>query len=73
MDEEDKISDSENQTKPEKMFTLKRWNSVAMWSWDCSTDTCAICRVQVNMRKLINLNNFFLFKFLMKSKLEFSK
>lgn len=20
--------------KPDKMFTLKKWNSVAMWSWD---------------------------------------
>lgn len=34
-------------TKPEKMFTLKKWNAVAMWSWDVECDTCAICRVQV--------------------------
>lgn len=33
--------------KPEKMFTLKKWNAVAMWSWDVACDTCAICRVQV--------------------------
>ncbi|KAG8228526.1 hypothetical protein J437_LFUL008983 [Ladona fulva] len=33
--------------KPEKMFTLKKWNAVAMWSWDVECDTCAICRVQV--------------------------
>ncbi|OWR51016.1 RING-box protein 2 [Danaus plexippus plexippus] len=29
------------------MFTLKKWNAVAMWSWDVECDTCAICRVQV--------------------------
>ncbi|XP_029648329.2 RING-box protein 2-like [Octopus bimaculoides] len=33
--------------KPERMFTLKKWNLVAMWSWDVECDTCAICRVQV--------------------------
>lgn len=33
--------------KPEKMFSLKKWNAVAMWSWDVECDTCAICRVQV--------------------------
>uniref|UniRef100_A0ABD2X5Z2 Anaphase-promoting complex subunit 11 RING-H2 finger domain-containing protein n=1 Tax=Trichogramma kaykai TaxID=54128 RepID=A0ABD2X5Z2_9HYME len=33
--------------KSEKMFTLKKWNAVAMWSWDVECDTCAICRVQV--------------------------
>ncbi|KAH0624039.1 hypothetical protein JD844_007343 [Phrynosoma platyrhinos] len=31
----------------EKMFSLKKWNAVAMWSWDVECDTCAICRVQV--------------------------
>jgi len=30
-----------------KMFQLKKWNGVAMWSWDVECDTCAICRVQV--------------------------
>jgi RING-box protein 2 len=39
--------------KNEKMFTLKKWNAVAMWSWDVECDTCAICRVQV-MGKFIN-------------------
>ncbi|KMQ93966.1 ring-box protein 2 [Lasius niger] len=38
--------DGDNQ-KNEKMFTLKKWNAVAMWSWDVECDTCAICRVQV--------------------------
>lgn len=39
-------AEGENQ-KTEKMFTLKKWNAVAMWSWDVECDTCAICRVQV--------------------------
>uniref|UniRef100_A0A914V667 RING-box protein 2 n=1 Tax=Plectus sambesii TaxID=2011161 RepID=A0A914V667_9BILA len=30
-----------------KTFTLKKWNAVAMWSWDVECDTCAICRVQL--------------------------
>lgn len=30
-----------------QLFTLKKWNAVAMWSWDVESDTCAICRVQV--------------------------
>lgn len=41
----------------QKMFTLKKWNAVAMWSWDVECDTCAICRVQV-MGKL-NLTLFY--------------
>ena len=32
---------------PSKTFTLKKWNAVAMWSWDVDCDTCAICRVHV--------------------------
>ncbi len=32
---------------PPRMFSLKKWNAVAMWSWDVECDTCAICRVQV--------------------------
>ena len=37
----------------EKMFTLKKWNAVAMWSWDVECDTCAICRVQVMGMRLL--------------------
>ena len=33
--------------RSEKMFSLKRWNAVAMWSWDVECEICAICRVQV--------------------------
>ena len=38
---------SDEKPKEEKLFTLKKWNAVAMWSWDVECDTCAICRVQV--------------------------
>ena len=34
-----------------RMFRLKKWNAVAMWSWDVECDTCAICRVQVRTTK----------------------
>ena len=41
--------------KVDKMFTLKKWNLVAMWSWDVECDTCAICRVQVMGKVLISI------------------
>ncbi|KAF6034512.1 RNF7 [Bugula neritina] len=40
-------SDNSNSKNSENTFTLKKWNAVAMWSWDVECDTCAICRVQV--------------------------
>lgn len=43
----DKQFDDNEGGKPDKMFTLKKWNAVAMWSWDVECDICAICRVQV--------------------------
>ena len=43
----DKNVKNEEKSKEEKLFTLKKWNAVAMWSWDVECDTCAICRVQV--------------------------
>lgn len=43
----DDRGDSSDNNKSDKMFTLKKWNAVAMWSWDVECDTCAICRVQV--------------------------
>lgn len=33
-------------------FVLKKWNALAMWTWDVECDICAICRVQL-MGKLI--------------------
>lgn len=51
-DEEESIDkvDMEDVKSPAsggKLFTLKKWNAVAMWSWDVDCDTCAICRVHV--------------------------
>lgn len=43
-------SNSNSNSNPlnnQRLFTLKKWNAVAMWSWDVECDTCAICRVQV--------------------------
>lgn len=45
--------------KSDKLFTLKKWNAVAMWSWDVECDTCAICRVQVMGKSHYNLKFFF--------------
>ena len=39
--------EASNEKKKENIFSLKKWNAVAMWSWDVECDTCAICRVQV--------------------------
>lgn len=50
------IEDNEN-GKPEKMFTLKKWNAVAMWSWDVECDICAICRVQVMGKDILSFFN----------------
>ncbi|TDG51848.1 hypothetical protein AWZ03_001908 [Drosophila navojoa] len=27
-----------------KRFNVKKWNGVALWSWDIVVDNCAICR-----------------------------
>ena len=39
------------------LFTLKKWNAVAMWQWDVECDTCAICRVQV-MGELVCIKSY---------------
>ncbi|EDV21928.1 RING-box protein 2 [Trichoplax sp. H2] len=31
--------------KEESLFTIKKWNAVALWSWDVTCDTCAICKL----------------------------
>ena len=33
-------------TSPSRLssFEVKKWNAVALWSWDIVVDTCAICR-----------------------------
>lgn len=35
-------------TLPPPRFEIKKWNAVAMWSWDICADTCAICRNSLN-------------------------
>ena len=47
----------------QKMFTLKKWNAVAMWSWDVECDTCAICRVQVMGQFLLSKSNLYKISF----------
>ncbi|KAH8349355.1 hypothetical protein KR067_000302 [Drosophila pandora] len=33
-----------SQGAPLKRFEVKKWNAVALWSWDIVVDNCAICR-----------------------------
>ncbi|CAD2220914.1 RING-box protein 1 [Angomonas deanei] len=40
-DEDNQLSTT---TEEGKRFKLKKWNAVALWSWDIQVDTCAICR-----------------------------
>ena len=28
-------------------FEVKKWNGVALWSWEVSIDNCAVCRNQI--------------------------
>ena len=41
------ILDQKKQKEKPKMLTLKKWNPVAMWSWDVKCNNCAICRVGI--------------------------
>lgn len=47
MDTKMDTTSSSGSSEPPKMFTLKKWNAIATWSWDVECDTCAICRVQL--------------------------
>src|SRR5689334_18325841 len=31
----------------EKRFEIKKWNAVALWSWNLQVDYCAICRTHL--------------------------
>ena len=31
----------------QKIFEIKKWNAVAIWSWNIQVDTCAICRSHI--------------------------
>ncbi|KAJ3428019.1 e3 ubiquitin-protein ligase rbx1 [Anaeramoeba flamelloides] len=41
----EKKEGGEKKKKPR--FVVKKWNAVALWSWDLKVDTCAICRNQL--------------------------
>ncbi len=38
---------STHKENKDKVFTLKKWNLVAMWSWDVECEVCAICRTHL--------------------------
>jgi len=50
------MDDSNNKVPPspavdeeeeEDIFTIKKWNAVALWSWNVQSENCAICRFQL--------------------------
>ena len=41
---ESAVTNKNNTSNKDTVFTLKRWNLVAMWSWDVECEVCAICR-----------------------------
>ena len=41
--EEEQLEES-TKPAPKKRFEIVKWNAVALWSWDITVDTCAICR-----------------------------
>jgi RING-box protein 2 len=44
-DEDDVEMDKQSAGDEGRMFTLKKWNAVAMWVWDVKSDTCPICKL----------------------------
>ena len=42
-------------------FEIKKWNAVAMWSWDICADTCAICRNSLNEPSIEYQVNYYYF------------
>lgn len=48
-----------------RLFTLKKLNVVALWSWDVESENCAICRSQV-MGTLVFLIFYYLHTFLVR-------
>jgi hypothetical protein len=41
------LSDCEVPNNKPKRFELKKWNAVALWTWDICVENCAICRNQI--------------------------
>ncbi len=39
--------ETEEPKKDDDIFKVKKWNAVALWSWDIHIDTCAICKNNV--------------------------
>lgn len=39
-------------SKADRIFEIKKWNAVALWSWDIKVDNCAICKNHI-MEKCI--------------------
>ena len=39
-----KETSNSKEANKDTLFTLKKWNLVAMWSWDVECEVCAICR-----------------------------
>jgi E3 ubiquitin-protein ligase RBX1 len=44
--EENAITPADDNSKPR--FQIKKWNSVALWAYDITVDTCAICRNHIH-------------------------
>lgn len=47
----------------ECLFAIKKWNAVALWSWDVTCDTCAICKLQL-VGRFTNVDEFMFRKLL---------
>ncbi len=38
----------------EKRFELKKWNAVALWSWNIQVESCAICKSHIMEPCIVN-------------------
>lgn len=43
----------EEKTQHQKVFELKKWNAVALWSWNTEVENCAICKGNIH-EKCVN-------------------
>ena len=43
-------------------FEIKKWNAVALWSWDTQVDNCAICRNHIMVSIRVKQHGRFSFK-----------
>lgn len=42
--DEEVATKEEGSGKAKRRFEMKKWNAVALWTWDICVDNCAICR-----------------------------